>query len=319
MKRIVLLVALFALLSAGTFAQQLTVAVSTFEARGGLTKDDADAVTELFISELVSSKTVKVVDRNSFDKIIAEMKFQASDWTDGNKVAQLGKALSANSIIRGTVMSLAGQTAVTTSILDINTAEIISSSTLRMASMIEVFDKMPAFVKDLMKNLPDPPGVYKIGGKGPAGGIIFYDKGFLADGWRYLEAAPVDFPNAVQWGAYQQSVTGTSTAIGSGKKNTELIVNRLNQLGESGRAAQLCASLDFDGVKDWFLPSKDELYLMYKNLKAKGLGGFSNNGYWSSSKDDDYGALLQLFSNGAQYDSNKGFNYSYSVRAIRAF
>ena len=33
---------------------------------------------------------------------------------------------------------------------------------------------------------------YKVGDEGPAGGIIFYDKGEYSDGWRYLEAAPAD-------------------------------------------------------------------------------------------------------------------------------
>ena len=31
---------------------------------------------------------------------------------------------------------------------------------------------------------------YKIGDVGPAGGYIFFDKGYYSDGWRYLEAAP---------------------------------------------------------------------------------------------------------------------------------
>lgn len=42
-----------------------------------------------------------------------------------------------------------------------------------------------------------PVGAYKIGSDGPAGGIVFYDKGSVSDGWRYLEAAPSDF--AYSW------------------------------------------------------------------------------------------------------------------------
>jgi transcriptional regulator with XRE-family HTH domain len=34
--------------------------------------------------------------------------------------------------------------------------------------------------------------LYKIGDTGPAGGLIFYDKGNNIGGWRYLEAAPAD-------------------------------------------------------------------------------------------------------------------------------
>jgi hypothetical protein len=41
--------------------------------------------------------------------------------------------------------------------MDINTAQILSSSTLRTKRIDEIFDKLPVFVKDMMKNLPNPP------------------------------------------------------------------------------------------------------------------------------------------------------------------
>lgn len=37
-------------------------------------------------------------------------------------------------------------------------------------------------------------------GTGPAGGLIFYDKGSYSDGWRYLEAAPYDQSSDLTWG-----------------------------------------------------------------------------------------------------------------------
>jgi TolB-like protein len=137
------------------WAQQLTVAVSAFDAKGGLSKDEAESVTELFIGELVKNRTVKVVDRNNFDKILSEMKFQESDWADSKKVAQLGKAINANGIIRGTIMSIGGQTVITATLLDINTAEILSSSRLQMRRIDEVFDKLPPFVAEIVQNLPN--------------------------------------------------------------------------------------------------------------------------------------------------------------------
>jgi hypothetical protein len=79
---------------------------------------------------------------------------------------------------------------------------------------------------------------------------------------------------------------GTDTAIGTGKQNTEKILIFLQGTGEFGRAAQRCDSLSVEGFDDWFLPSLGELYLMWENLKQKGLGGFSNSDYWSSSESD---------------------------------
>jgi hypothetical protein len=161
---------------------------------------------------------------------------------------------------------------------------------------------------------------YKIGGTGPAGGIVFYDRGFAGKGWRYLEAAPSGSEFNAEWGAYQKDAPNTMTAVGFGKKNTKLIVERLQALGETDKAAQLCAALDVKGYKDWFLPSKDELDLMHKNLKQKGLGEFSNTPYWSSSQYDDdanVAAWGQEFISGYQDWFFKDYNYA--VRAIRAF
>jgi hypothetical protein len=136
-------------------------------------------------------------------------------------------------------------------------------------------------------------------------------------GKRYLEAAPADLPDA-EWGAYKEYIGGTETRTGSGKRNTDIIVAKLKELGESGKAAHSCAEYELNGYKDWFLPSRDELDLMYKNLKKKELGNFKNEYYWSSS---EYGpsnyAWNRYFGHG---DPGRNSRYPTGcVRAIRAF
>ena len=80
---------------------------------------------------------------------------------------------------------------------------------------------------------------------------------------------------------------------------------------------QLCDALAYDGYTDWFLPSKDELNLMYANLHKAGLGGFSDAGYWSSSEYYAYDAWWQRFYNGYQIYIRKSSGYY--KRAARAF
>jgi tetratricopeptide (TPR) repeat protein len=87
---------------------------------------------------------------------------------------------------------------------------------------------------------------YKIGDRGPAGGWIFYDKGTFSDGWRYLEAAPVEAEFVAFWrddsyfaGYY---VSGTSTALGTGKRNTQIIEDFFRGKGGS-TAAQMANNL----------------------------------------------------------------------------
>jgi hypothetical protein len=101
-------------------------------------------------------------------------------------------------------------------------------------------------------------------------------------------------------------------------------VETLKKLRQNDRAEELCVSLEFGGYKDWFLPSIDELDMMYKNLKLQGLGGFGDEWYWSSSEapaNGDQDVWAQRFSDGRQVYNfgNVGKNVTRSVRAVRAF
>lgn len=156
--------------------------------------------------------------------------------------------------------------------------------------------------------------VYKIGDIGPAGGLVFYDKGNAAEGWRYLEAAPADQSDNINWynGKYLDIKTGT--AVGTGRANTEAIIAAQ---GEGAYPAMLCKKLLINGYSDWFLPSKDELDLMYKNLKKSGLGGIKGSWLWSSSQHNAFNAWKQGFADGSQANHSKGSVGG--VRAVRAF
>jgi hypothetical protein len=179
-----------------------------------------------------------------------------------------------------------------------------------------------------------------IGGTGPGGGKIFY---YSAEGFtmadtnqvcHYLEAAPEDMPTRLAWASSAfippssggtgdwVSISVTGTYIGTGRRNTALIL----ATDANAPAAKACKNYSGGGKTDWFLPSKDELDLMYRNLKKKGLGGFGDGRYWSSSQDDDNGAWGQMFSDGFQnyYYYGGQFDGYYkdgtlSVRAVRAY
>ena len=106
----------------------------------------------------------------------------------------------------------------------------------------------------------------------------------------------------------------TAIAIGTGMSNTQKIVGIQ---GEGSYAAKLCSDLTQGGYSDWFLPSKDELNLMYENLHLKGIGSFEPDWYWSSSEGGAVLAWFQFFGSGRQY----AFNVwgLYRVRAVLAF
>lgn len=168
-----------------------------------------------------------------------------------------------------------------------------------------------------------------IGDEGPAGGLIFYENPeYRKDGWRFLEAAPPETEwSGKVWGGYNTLIGETETAVGSGKKNTEVIVSLFGEAepdeGVADYAARLCYDLEVvhEGrtYDDWFLPSKNELNLMYENLNENGLGGFSSWGdYWSSSELSGTEAWYKDFNSPSSL-LYPGKYQNCNVRAVRAF
>ena len=154
---------------------------------------------------------------------------------------------------------------------------------------------------------------YRIGKRGPAGGWIFYDKGNYSNGWRYLEAAPEDLPGTYDWeGGWMGKLLipgSQGTAIGTGKSNSHATVNQTYRGKEytmTSYPARMCMKYDGGGKNDWFLPSKDELNLIFKNLEKKDIGDFKSAWYWSSSQKDEYSAWAQFFYPGKQYGEQIG-------------
>ncbi len=164
---------------------------------------------------------------------------------------------------------------------------------------------------------------YSIGDTGPAGGIIFYDKGSYSEGWRYLEAAPAsaEGKDKIMEGDFDFFFLNTTEGIGGGRSNTLKIMERQKKEGpkqdKALLAATYCSELVQGGYDDWSLPSRDELNLMYQNLHTKGLGGFSDSYYWASSEYDGINVWYQNFEKGTQYVLSR--DWDLYVRPIRYF
>lgn len=157
--------------------------------------------------------------------------------------------------------------------------------------------------------LAPPPFVI---GQSHQGGTIFY---IDSTGLHGLIVANSDQTTS-PWGCATTSIVGTLSDNGKGNDNTNLITAGCS---DANAAARICSNLVLNGQSDWFLPSKDELNLLFLNKTAS--MNLNSGSYWSSTESNvptaTNEAFYQNFSNGTVSTFIKNANYR--VRAIRTF
>ena len=108
--------------------------------------------------------------------------------------------------------------------------------------------------------------------------------------------------------------TSQVSIYGSGLANSQS--SSCSSFGNQS-ASFVCLQYSNDGFNDWFLPSYDELMLLYINRDL--IGGFTNNKYWSSTNNSGGCDPLGIdFSNGQQF-GGPGIMYSRVARPVSYF
>jgi hypothetical protein len=203
-------------------------------------------------------------------------------------------------------------------------------------------------------------GTCSVGDTGPGGGKVFYvtTTPFAcgptgSETCRYLEAAPADWIEGGDpertWAvsAFQSSdltditnessVNNTSTGIGLGYRNSELIRTQNGVYNQSSNSYAAGAARAYQGgsKSDWYLPTTAELNLLCQWARGvapsvttrctggtinrgPGAAGFKEDYYWSSSESGSSSAWSQTFSDGFQHGIPSKSNSEY-VRPVRAF
>jgi hypothetical protein len=153
-------------------------------------------------------------------------------------------------------------------------------------------------------------------GQNFGGGYIFYidstgEHGFIA-------TDPIGGKRWAYWPYHNILIGTTRFEIGTGKANTQAIINAGNN--DPASAAMACKNLVVNGYNDWFLPSTGELYLVRQNKDVLPFFGYFYNGnlYWSSSEVSNYQAYITPINATASfgYDSK---DMGWGVVPIRSF
>jgi hypothetical protein len=318
--------------------------------------DLSDYILSTLAENAVNDEVFSVVDRQQLDAIRSELNFQWSGEVSDASAQEIGQMLGAQSIVSGTITTIGSVYRIQVRAIAVQTASVqgqFSQNVDGKAPTVAALTKrvVPAgsgassaggsatasggtagtrtqtgttAASDTGGQQAQPAQTaattYKIGDTGPAGGLIFYDKGNNSSGWRYLEAAPADIGTPLLGMAETIDPTDCKErGVGWGKRNTAAIMKEAEKKGGGfGWAAQACVAYTLNGFNDWFLPSRDELHYMYGNLHMQGLGNFRNEKYWSSTTGNGYWHWAENFKDGKQ-DDEQAPSARLRVRAIRQF
>jgi len=324
---------------------------------GSGSNDLSAYVMDKMTTVIDSSRKFTLVAGRDVDRGRAEMNLRLSSQINDTPALELGKKIGAWVVVTGSFEKNGNSYRYTVRALDVATRALLKSSSfnvrddqqVRQLLGIKEIAAIPAATAPVPATPAAPPApaptpapapaappalapvpaaasVYKIGDTGPAGGLIFYDKGNNTNGWRYLEAAPVEAEYRVVWSDRDFAVDDddykTRSDIGSGKENTQVIVEKFRKTtGNWNTAAQKARDLSLNGFNDWFLPSQTELDQIFGNLKRRNLGNFKDEMYWSSTEGKDVWyreriAFCQNFKDGKMGTDYKTSN-RYLVRPIR--
>lgn len=293
-------------------------------------------------SILVNNGKLIVVDRSNLDKIRQEQGFQLSGEVSDESAKAIGKMLGAGAIVTGSLMNLGDSWRLTLKAINVETATVAASfpadvaNDARMQFLLKAStqvtpasaskssqDKTTSASTLVIQQEPETqtaPAQYKLGDIGPAGGIVFFDKGNSSGGWRYLEAAPENTEKMALYPFYSNNEVVGSRKVGDGKENTQKFMTLFAAKGGGINSAPwLCDQLVVNGFDDWYLPSQDELLYLYNNLFSKDLGGFKRTEYCSSYVNGGLLFLTVDFSDGSEKTPYWSNTKKYSVRAIRRF
>ncbi len=83
-------------------------------------------LNEMAMFEIANLGTLKVIERDNFNKILEEQKLALSDLMDTENAIEIGKLLTANHILTGSVIEMPGSVVIFGRIIDVETAEILS-------------------------------------------------------------------------------------------------------------------------------------------------------------------------------------------------
>jgi Mg-chelatase subunit ChlD/TolB-like protein len=115
-----------------------TIVIAGFTRRDGKPSELLTLIDEMVLYEITKLRTLKVIERERMDMILEEQELALSDLMDTTKAIDVGKMLTANHILTGTVIEMPSSVVIFGRIINVETAEIDSAAQVIIPKTREV-------------------------------------------------------------------------------------------------------------------------------------------------------------------------------------
>jgi hypothetical protein len=234
---------------------------------------------------MVATGKYQVITRTDIDRLLANQQIQVSSISSAENIRKL-QLQNISYIVTGSVDAMGNDYAVTLRILDVSSGRFGHSANAFMASGS----------RDLYN------GVTQL--------VNSFAAGMTSQGGQVAQGSG---------GNYKVGDTGPGGGtVFFAERGAYMEVSGLLLRADWDEAVTFVRNYRGGGYSDWRLPTRGELDIVYRNLRAGNIGDLGNDLHWSSSEYlNNVHAWSQRFSDGSQ--DYRGKSYTLSVRAIRAF
>lgn len=152
MKKVVLMIIALTISTASLLtaaSEKPLLAILPFEATGGIQQTDADSIYELLVTKVITTNKYKVVERSLINKLMEEHRFVMSDFVDNNDIVKLGKMLSTEWVVIGSIGRIGSRFTMVVRMVNINTGINEKASSITETSIERLSDKINELVAQI--------------------------------------------------------------------------------------------------------------------------------------------------------------------------
>jgi TolB-like protein len=164
---------------------KINIAVLDFDARGGISKEEAASLSDIFQSRLVEFGEFNVVDRSRIKVILQEQGFQQSEaCSQVECIVEAGKILKVEKMFAGTIGKVGRVYNVNIQLIDITTSQIIQNKSRQHSGDVDELatEIVPEMAKEMAEGMIGKEIAISSSGKGSSKWIWYVLGGAVVAG-----------------------------------------------------------------------------------------------------------------------------------------